>query len=638
MNFLRKEIPEAEKPWSDPSVIAAGWICLALVLIWIIHRIWLALFLPWWFNTDEVVIYYESVRQLRLDFSQTFFDIPGTPFMSLTTILTFVWWIAERIVGLTKAATPGDFAFANAQGVFTLMRGLTLGMYATAVALAYDLFRRCAGALIAVVAALLFASLPIFVEYSYFVRTETMGLVLCLAAIWIVLYSRWKGTQAIYGVAGALAGAAMAARFHFALVGLPVILLIFFLRDRERLSPEEAPESTALHEVAGTVGALFFAGALIVLALKTNLIGGSGLTNMMMLTTPAGPAQYSGAKAFVAELWLALGFVALLILLVYRMPQGRRRIRPIVNPFTLLAVLGFMAGFVLSNPEFLWRGEYQLRSIQFYSDWTDVGLTKLGPIASWWNVNSYYFTNAFPERWTKALFLAGAAIILWKRRPIHLALAGGAAFCFFAHPLRMKLWPHHVIPWLPLLCFVAAVPAGLAGSWLVNRYRHTRFAAVAVVLLASGVVVMACSVRLEHENEYLATSKARTDQILQMNRWLSANVPPNGYLLESYFSLNEDGFREWIESAGVPVPAFAKKHSNVHIWWLDRSSVDGHAGIMCTSRADMTFFHDDFERKKPGSTYNPFENANFKPIAHFGSGFYELSVFRFDCQSKSCSL
>lgn len=638
MIVLQREAPAADKRWSSSKVVIAGWICLALVLIWILHRIWPALFLPWWFNTDEVVMYYEVVRQLRLDPSQTFFDIPGTPFMTLSSVLTALFWLCQRVIGLTHAGSPAEFAFTNVQGVFTLMRMVTLGLYTGAAALAYDLFRRCAGALVGIVAALLFASLPIMVEYSYFVRTESLGLVLSLAAIWIVLYSRWKGTPAIYGVAGALAGVAMAARYHFALVGLPVILMIYFLKDREKLPPFAGAEPGALYELAGTVGALLSAGALITVAFKANLIGASTLTNAMLLSTQAGPAQYPGAKAFVAKLWILLGTGAFLILAVHKSSKGRRLIWPIVNPFTLLTVLGFSGGFLLSHPEFLWRGEYQLRSIQFYSDWTDPGLAKLGPLTSWWNITSYYFTNAFPERWSEALFLAGMAMILWQRRPVHLALAGGAALCFFAHPLQMKLWPHHVIPWLPLLCFVAAIPVGFAGSWLLNRYRHTQFVAPLVVVLASVGLVCASSVRLEREGEYLAVSQARTGQILQMNQWLSSNVPANAYLLEGYFALNEDGFREYIESAGVRVPDFAKKHSNVHIWWLDRSSVDGHAGVLCMSKADIAFFRDDFERKQRNSTYNPFENPNFKPLAHFGAGFYELGVFQFDCRSKSCSL
>jgi hypothetical protein len=296
-----------------------------------------------------------------------------------------------------------------------------------------------------------------------------------------------------------------------------------------------------------------------------------------------------------------------------------------------------MAGFVSSNPEFLWRGEYQLRSIQFYSDWTDVGLSHLGLLASWWRVSAYYFTGAFPERWAQVLFLAGVVIVLWRRQPAHLAFLGGAAVCFFAHPLHMKLWPHHVVPWLPFLCFVAAVPAGVAAAWLGRRCRHRSLQVVFVALCASAAV-WACATRLQHEDEYLTISRSRTDQISQMNLWLSKNVSADTYLLVSYFALNEDGFRAWIESVGVRVPEFVKRHRDVRIWWLDRPAVDGHAGVLCMSRADIVFFHDDFERKNPGSTYNPFENPNFQRIARFGGGFYELGVFRFDCRSKSCAL
>lgn len=209
MSLLKRDTPEAGPPWQHFAVCTTGWICLGLVLIWILHRIWPALLIPWWFNTDEVVFYYEVIRKLRLDPSQTFFDIPGTPYMTLTSVLTALWWAAERLVGLTGTANPSDFAFANVQGVFTLMRTLTLGMYLGAVALAFDLFRRCAGTLTGVLAALLLATLPIHVQYSHFVRTESLGLVLCLGAIWIVLYSRWRGRPEVYCCAGILAGVAM---------------------------------------------------------------------------------------------------------------------------------------------------------------------------------------------------------------------------------------------------------------------------------------------------------------------------------------------------------------------------------------------------------------------------------------------
>jgi hypothetical protein len=197
----------------------------------------------------------------------------------------------------------------------------------------------------------------------------------------------------------------------------------------------------------------------------------------------------------------------------------------------------------------------------------------------------------------------------------------------------MKLWPHHVIPWLPFLCFVAAVPAGLLGGWLTRRYRHPAFAA-AIVLLSTSAAIWACVPRLRRADEYLAVSRARTDEIEKMNRWLSKNLPADAYLLESYFALNDDGFLRWIEEVGVPAPEFVKKRHNVRVWWFDRAEVDGQAGFLCMSRADIVFFREDFERRCPGSTYNPFENSAFQPMARFGGGFFELFVFKFDFRGK----
>ncbi len=631
---------EAGPPWQHAAVCAAAWICTGSVVAWILLRVWPALLLPWWYNTDEVVIYYEVIRQLRLNPGQTFFDIPATPFMTLTTILTALWWAVEKMVGLAGSATPSDFAFAHVQGVFTLMRSLTLGLYVVAVALALDLFRRAAGVLTAVLTVLLLATLPVHVNYSYFVRTESFGLVLCLGAIWMVLYSRWRGTAEIYGCAGLLAGVAMGARYHFALVGLPALLAIYFLRDRDKLPPGPYVSThRVLYAAASALAALFLAGGVVTVLFKANLVGTGWLTNIMLLTTPAGPSQYPGAKLAVAKLWILAGGGALSLLLFYRFGRRCRHLWAVVNPVTLLLSVGFVAGFVLSHPSFLWRGEYQLRSIQFYSDWIDPNLARLGPLGSWWHVTTYYFNTALPGRGLPVAFFTGAAIILWRRHPVHVAFLIGAIICFFAHPVTMKLWPHHIIPWLPFLCFVAAVPAGFLAAWFARRlarYQRPELAAAVVLLLAMAMIVE-CRVRLRSVDEYLKISRARTVQIWDMNRWVSEHVPANAYLLVSYFALNEDGFLKWIENSGVPVPPFVKKHNNVQIWWLDRGAVDGHAGYVCMSRADIAFFRDDFERRNPGSTYNPFENPAFRPLASFGGGFYELQVFQFDFRRPSGS-
>ena len=95
----------------DYAPIWIGWASICAILGWVLFKVWDALFIPWW--PDEVVFYYEVIRQLRLEPTQTFFDIPGTPFMSLSSLVILLWWTAERIFGLTTATNPADFAFEN---------------------------------------------------------------------------------------------------------------------------------------------------------------------------------------------------------------------------------------------------------------------------------------------------------------------------------------------------------------------------------------------------------------------------------------------------------------------------------------------------------------------------------------------
>jgi hypothetical protein len=85
----------------------------------------------------------------------------------------------------------------------------------------------------------------------------------------------------------------------------------------------------------------------------------------------------------------------------------------------------------------------------------------------------------------------------------------------------------------------------------------------------------------------------------------------------------------------VSVPQYVKRYRDSETWWLlQRSTLDGKKGYVCVSRADIAFFRDDAERKKSGSTYNPFEDKRFGELAKFVDGFYELSVFEFDLRAS----
>jgi hypothetical protein len=583
------------------------------------------MYIPWWYQGDEVFIFTEVVRQLRLDPNQGFFDIPGTPYITLTSTLATLWWGVERLIGLTRFASPADFAFANMPAIFLLMRTVTLTLYAGAVFLAFDLFRRSVGLLGGLCAAVLLASLPTHVQYSATTRTESLGLVLTLGAIWLVLYSRWRGTPAIYGWAGGLAGVAMAARFHFALVGFPIILALFLLRDRKNLGGERNPLDYRLtYRIGAALAAVFLAGGIVTLLFELKVIDANWLTQRMLLTTRAGPAEYAGAKANVAKLWLLLGSACGLVLGLHTFPRGRRWIWTVCNPYTILLSAGFAAGFLLAHPAFLWRGEMQLRSIQFYADWTDAGLLSMSPIRSWLFVSRYYFNVALPELWLRLAFVAGALlIILWRRR-VPLAFLGGAMVCFVAQPIRMTLWPHHVIPWLPFICFTAAAPVGLLGEWITRRIR-TPAQGAAAVLVSAMVLLGLLLPRVKHADDVVPFASTKVRWIEEANRWISQNVQREAYLLESYFTLNGDGFLKWIESNGVEVPKFVNRR-HVNIWSLERLAADGHRGFAVVSPWDVEMFGP----QNPASRYNPYKDAGFQPIAQFGEGRFGVQVFEFD--------
>ena len=625
------QLPPEPARFSAPLWL--GRTLVGAVLAWIVWRIWAGLFIPWWFNTDELVFYYEVLRQLRLDPSQTFFDIPGTPFMTLTSGLTAGWWVLERALSLTQTANAADFAFEHVQGVYTLMRAITLSCYVAAMGLSFHIFRRAAGLMTGVIATLLTASLPIHVHYSHFVRTESLGLFLCLLAILILIHPRTARYWATYLGAGLLCGMAMGARFHFGLVGLPVALAIYFLQDRPQLHLTSLPHVPPLERVAAALAGLFILGGIIALLVTRGLLPSNQLTHTMLLTTTAGPAQYAGAKAAVAKLWLLLGTGSLGTLLWYYLPTARDRTK-VINSFTLALGVGFAGGFLLAHPTFLWRGEHQLRSIQFYADWVDPNLTKLSTVESWWQVTHYYFTTALPEKWLQYAFFLGVGTILWSRQPLALAFLFGAMICFIAHSVTMKLWPHHIVPWLPLLCFVAAHPLGLLFSLVTQKFR-SRLSALTAVALALGLPLAALPPRLAKADEYLTISRGRTTQIEAMNRWLSSQVPADAFLAIGYYALSSDGFMKWIESVGLTIPAAHLQFPHTQIWWLQRSTLDGQAGYVCLSRADILFFREDAERKNPGSTYDPFTDQRFEALATFGAGVYELKVFKFDLRDPT---
>lgn len=597
-------------------------------------QIWPALYIPWWFNTDEIFYFSEVIRFLGGDFRQTYYDIPGTPLMSLTALLMWFGWTVTHVLGFTLHANPHDFALANIQGMATLMRMETLFFSALAVLVSFFAVRRATNLLVAGSAAIATLTLPIFIQYSQFVRSESLGLVMSFGAWLLVQRAATTQIGRAYLIAGAMCGVAMAARFHFALVGPPLLLFHWLSSDESRQPSYEKP---LVGRIWLCLLAFFVLGGLWTALVRSGIASPSVVSDAMLVTArdaqgqrpvdSLAPADVLKATGTITKLWylLALGSAALLAL--RKMAPNNPAVSRAFHPLACAAFVGFSGGFLLSHPAFLWEGYHQLKSIAFYSAWDDAELAKLSLPAAWWKVTAYYFNAALPEIWLQILLGLGVVWAIIHRRSTWWPLFALVAVCFLAHPPRMKLWPHHIIPWLPALCAIAMLPLG--ELWERIGPRLNRWRAVLLFLLMSGMIFL-MKPRLAQAASYYEVSRDRISFITQLDAWLVREINAEDALLISYYSMNSDCFYLWLQGRGIEIPSFVKWNRKAEVWWLKKQSLRGRKGYVALSPADITFFYDDFERKEPGAHVNPLTDARFVEKAAFGAGFYEIKVLSFD--------
>src|SRR5579883_2697238 len=112
-----------------------------------------SLYRSWFFSSDEYAIAQEVIRFLNLDSRQQFFDMPGTPLMMLSAAI----WAAIYGVAGTHSAGILGYTFQHLDGLFAVMRGVTLFFYATSLILVFLLARRLMNTAGACIAGLLVA-------------------------------------------------------------------------------------------------------------------------------------------------------------------------------------------------------------------------------------------------------------------------------------------------------------------------------------------------------------------------------------------------------------------------------------------------------------------------------------------------
>jgi hypothetical protein len=611
------------------------------LVIYSVSILWKSLSVPWIYNSDEVVYTAEVIKMLRLNFNQSFFDIPGTPFMFLTTILWAIWY---AILSLSRQIPPDLsiklFSFQNLDQLYFLMRFLVLFFYGLSIVLTYIVGKRLTNGVGGCVAALFLAWFYPYVVYSSFVRTESMGICLALIALYLVLDAIELNRLQNFFWGGVWSGVATAARYHFVLTALPQLFLFFFLKKKSAESPESEslPRWTAI--LATMMGALFLFGGILSLLLSLKLITPNWLTDRILIS-PEDPALPK-ALSLMRKLWLGLGILALALFIIFRVPKLRPLGRRIVQPPLVLIFTGFGVGLVLGTPTFLWRGSYLLRSIQFYSDWIDYNRLKLSPFGQYLDMVSSYWKIVAPTVGLGLLMVIGTGLILFRRDRNLYPILLGAILAFLAQPVLLPTGPHRVLPWLPYLVMVQAYPFAVLfqlTSKANKRKTLIQFLALCSLLLVSfGFVTNSAKLQLNNTEQIVIPRLAAVNRV---STWLENHTEPNSLILMSYYAFNDQIYYSWMENLGVTLPKVLRRTRLYYPFWGDRTTLvnrSGYVVIGCSSatcKKEVEISKRDWDNKKPGEGVNPFTEPGFTKLTSLSEGNFEMIVFRFDFTSPT---
>jgi hypothetical protein len=289
----------------------------------------------------------------------------------------------------------------------------------------------------------------------------------------------------------------------------------------------------------------------------------------------------------------------------------------------------FAGGFLVSSPTFLWEGDYQLRSIQFYGTWDDATRAGLSTAENWWLITRFYFDVAQPEVIVAAALFLGLALALWRRDRAVWPVLVGAVVAFVAHPPRMLTFPHHILPWMPFLALLPAYAAAVAFRAAVAARRPVVTAAVLLVVL--GGTLAAVGDRLPGYRVDRSCEMVRCQTVAEMTAWLEQNTPPDAHVFLSYDAFNEQTFYNWMEGQAVRVPAWCRHGSRQYLtWWNERPSLRGQSGYLAVARADMRTT-DILNSRQAGLGVDPYHEAGFEALQTFAADEPQaITVFHFD--------
>lgn len=617
---------------------AAASVTLTVVVLFCIVSVnYRTITIPWFTTTEEFPYAQEVLRFLAGDFRQHFFDIPGTPFITVVTaICALILGVASRVSG--QSSSLAALGFTHLDLVYLIMRCVSLASFAGATWLVFLIARRFASRWAALFGAAVFAAHPILAGTIYYTRIEPFGTLVVAASImaWLraVETRRWR----FYAATGFLSGLAMAARFPLALATLPVFVFYTLARP-QRFTRLQARVDRRLG--SGLLGLAMFGGALAALRLG-GLIGRSRLTDIFFLSTHL---AYRRAIWVIAALWIILALGALGVLVMVVMPVARRLVARYRDSSLVTVVVFFPVGVLFGVPTLLGATDYLLTSIQLFiqrNAYTQPNVGRgLGDVLSLYLFGRGGLMALLDPRpfWDARHFTASEAGVLFTIPLVVLFCCGLAAMshsdrwlysgvilaCVIGVGAQFgKLQTaRHIAGWLPWFCIVIAV----GGDGLARRTGAGRrviavvFATFLALLLWQRAVFTAPLVE-----QLVETARLQTD----LNRWLRANVSTDEPVFHTCCEpISPSVVFGWMRANGVAVP---RKYldSGSRIWFGELSILRAAGeGYVITSRHTYPGQYLDYYRQmNPAELVDPYHDSRFE-LRHTIAATNIYDVFHF---------
>jgi hypothetical protein len=618
--------------WLTPLLLTA--------VILVSLKIFLAptLFLPWYFNTEEFPFVQEILRFSEFDFHQQFFDIPGTPFMALGTLLWWPCYLMARI--FDPAHTAGGiraFNFDHLQQLYVLLRLTGAALFALSVLLTYLIAKRLANPITGYVAAAILAFHPILDGTVYHIRIEPMAVATVLLSGWLMLRALDRHSYRLSLLAGMVAGMCLGVRYPSAIASISFVLACALLR----LQHFRAKRRLNIVFLA-LVSAIILTGGLIALLLRLDYIRRSSLTDQLLISFPG--SNLAGAAATVQKAWLGAAALLILPLLTIPIPIARRGMNRLVNSQVPAVVMGCLLGAILGLPTILWQRNYFLGAIEMFIDRNKSGVFQTGNILD--TVQLYLFGYVRDQRFYHSeqgvclsivhVFLLGAglATLVWfgfrsRKKWLLYALPICGLIGLLAQHGKIQT-ARHIASWLPYFAIMMALPVGAFFEGFALRWRHFLVLIPAISGLAylgyrTSELVVRPNIDLFLEKNFLMP---------RMDEWLDRKADKS---LTSFHVCCETADAEvilsWMRMNGVSLPEKIRDaHFKRTIWFGEKQVLEaaGKGYIVISKNTYKGFYLDYYSHVDASKAVDPAVDPHFKLATEIKGPSNTWLIYEFD--------